>query len=39
MTDEAILAISVLMFFVAPALLIGASAVVAYVDYIKKAPR
>jgi hypothetical protein len=39
MTDEAILAIAVLMFFVAPALLMGASAIVAYVDYIKKAPR
>jgi hypothetical protein len=39
MTDEAILAIAVLLFFVAPALLMGASAVVAYVDYIKKVPR
>jgi hypothetical protein len=39
MTDEAILAIAMLMFFVAPALLMGAAAIVAYIDYIRQAPR
>jgi hypothetical protein len=39
MTDEAILAIAVLLFVVSPALIMGAGAIVAYVDYIKKAPR
>jgi len=38
MTDEAILAIAMLMFFVAPALLMGAAAIVAYIDYLRQAP-
>jgi len=39
MTDEAILAIAVLMFVVTPALIMGAGAIVLYVDHIKQAPR
>ena len=32
MTDDIILSIAVLMFFVAPALLMGAAAIVGYID-------
>jgi hypothetical protein len=39
MTDEAILSIAVLLFVVTPALIMGAGAIVLYIDHIKQAPR
>lgn len=39
MTDEAILAIAVLLFVVSPALIIGAGAIVLLIDHIKQALR
>jgi hypothetical protein len=39
MTEEAILAIAVFMFVVTPALIMGAGAIVLYIDYIRQAPR